>query len=101
MPYLPLNKEVLEQIVRGKLSRLEKLLTTRYKAEVIIEPCLIEEILRRATRAENGARMLEAIIEGQMLPPVSLALLNRLAHRETVTRIHLTVVDGQFSGEVE
>ncbi len=101
VPYLPLNKEVLEQIVRGKLSRLEKLLTTRYKAEVIIEPCLIEEILRRATRAENGARMLEAIIEGQMLPPVSLALLNRLAHRETVTRIHLTVVDGQFSGEVE
>ncbi|KJG10599.1 type VI secretion system ATPase TssH [Photobacterium kishitanii] len=101
VPYLPLNKEVLEQIVRGKLSRLEKLLTTRYKAEVIIEPCLIEEILRRATRAENGARMLEAIIEGQMLPPVSLDLLNRLAHREAITRIHLTVADGQFCGEVE
>ncbi|OBU28810.1 type VI secretion system ATPase TssH [Photobacterium kishitanii] len=101
VPYLPLNKEVLEQIVRGKLSRLDKLLTTRYKAEVIIEPCLIEEILRRATRAENGARMLEAIIEGQMLPPVSLALLNRLAHREAITRIHLTVADGQFCGEVE
>lgn len=101
VPYLPLNKEVLEQIVRSKLLRLEKLLTTRYKAEVIIEPCLIEEILRRATRAENGARMLEAIIEGQMLPPVSLALLNRLAHRETINRIHLTIVDGQFSGKVE
>ncbi|PST94457.1 type VI secretion system ATPase TssH [Photobacterium sp. NCIMB 13483] len=101
VPYLPLNKEVLEQIVRGKLSRLEKLLTTRYKAEVIIEPCLIEEILRRATRAENGARMLEAIIEGQMLPPVSLALLNRLAHREAINRIRLTVENGQFSGEVE
>ncbi len=68
---------------------------------MIIEPCLIEEILRRATRAENGARMLEAIIEGQMLPPVSLDLLNRLAHREAITRIHLTVADGQFCGEVE
>lgn len=101
VPYLPLDKEVLKQIVRSKLSRLEKLLTTRYKAEVIIEPCLIEEILRRATRAENGARMLEAIIEGQMLPPVSLALLNRLAHREAINRIRLTVENGQFSGEVE
>ena len=101
VPYLPLDKEVLKQIVRSKLSRLEKLLATRYKAGVIIDHCLIEEILRRATRAENGARMLEAIIEGQMLPPVSLALLNRLAHREAITRIRLTVENGQFCGEVE
>ncbi|HIF9075675.1 TPA: type VI secretion system ATPase TssH [Photobacterium damselae] len=101
VPYLPLNHDVLEKIVRGKLSRLEKLLVSRYKAEVVIEPCLIEEILGRATRSENGARMLEAIIEGQMLPPVSLALLNKLAHREAVTRICLTVVDGDFVGEVE
>jgi type VI secretion system protein VasG len=44
--------------------------------------------------------MLEAIIEGQMLPPISLALLDRLAARETVNRIHLSVVDGEFVGEV-
>ncbi|PSV40406.1 type VI secretion system ATPase TssH [Photobacterium sp. GB-36] len=101
VPYLPLNKDVLAQIVRGKLSRLEKLLTSRYKAEVVIEPCLVEEILVRATRSENGARMLEAIIEGQMLPPVSLALLNKLAHREAITRICLTVENGEFCSEVE
>ncbi|WP_318466722.1 type VI secretion system ATPase TssH [Photobacterium leiognathi] len=101
VPYLSLNKAVLTQIVDGKLVQLEKLLSTRYKADVVIESCIIEAILERATRAENGARMLEAIIEGQMLPPLSLALLNRLAHREAITRIRLTVEKGQFYSEVE
>ncbi|AVH33297.1 type VI secretion system ATPase TssH [Vibrio fluvialis] len=101
IPYMPLNKEVLELIVKGKLARLEKLFRDRYNAEVVIEDRLIEEILNRATRSENGARMLEAIIEGQLLPPVSLALLNKLAEKQPVHRIHLDAQDGEFKGEVE
>lgn len=101
VPYLPLGKEVLEQIIRGKLSRLEHVLTTRYKAEVFIDDALISEIMRLATRSENGARILEAIIEGQVLPPLSLELLNKLAAREEVQTVRLTVKDGVFVGEVE
>ncbi|MFA9394470.1 MAG: type VI secretion system ATPase TssH [Halodesulfovibrio sp.] len=101
VPYLPLGKEVLEQIIRGKLARLENVLTTRYKAEVFIDDALISEIMRLATRSENGARILEAIIEGQVLPPLSLELLNKLAAREEVQTVRLTVKDGVFVGEVE
>jgi type VI secretion system protein VasG len=101
IPYMPLGKEVLEEIVRAKLTRLETLLQSRYSATVIVDSSLIDEILLRATRAENGARMLEAIIDGQLLPPISLALLNKLADREPVKRIYLAAVDGEFIGEVE
>lgn len=101
IPYKPLSKEVLAEIVKGKLSRLETLFRQRYNAEVVIEERLIEEILTRATRSENGARMLEAIIEGQLLPPVSLALLNKLAAQQPVHRIHLDAVEGEFVGEVD
>ena len=101
VPYLPLGKEVLEQIIRGKLARLENVLMNRYKAEVFIDDALISEIMRLATRSENGARILEAIIEGQVLPPLSLELLNKLAAREDVKSVRLTVKDGEFVGEVE
>lgn len=101
VPYLPLNKDVLEKIVLGKLSSLEKLLRKRYSAEVEIDPALVQEILNRATRSENGARMLEAIIEGQVLPPISLALLNRLAEQQPVSRIFMTIEEGDFVGEIE
>lgn len=101
IPYLPLKKEVLAEIVQAKLKRLENLFKERYSAEVEIDESLIEEILKRATRSENGARMLEAIIEGQLLPPVSLALLNKLAERADVNRVYLGAQDGEFIGEVE
>jgi type VI secretion system protein VasG len=101
VPYLPLKPDVLEEIVRGKLSYLEDVLHRRYGADVVIDQDLVDEILTRATRSENGARMLEAIIEGQVLPPISLALLNRLAAQESVSRIYMTVTDGVFVGEVE
>jgi type VI secretion system protein VasG len=65
-----------------------------------LEKRLVEEILKRATRAESGARMLEAIIEGQLLPTVSLSILNRLAERKPIEKVYFDVVDGEFVGEV-
>ncbi|WP_394209178.1 type VI secretion system ATPase TssH [Enterovibrio calviensis] len=100
VPYLPLTGDTLQAIIKGKLQRLVKVFEQRYKAETDIDDALIGEIQRRATRAENGARMLEAIIEGQLLPPVSLALLNKLAARESVQRVRLTAEDGEFVSEV-
>ncbi|WP_028022093.1 type VI secretion system ATPase TssH [Enterovibrio calviensis] len=100
VPYLPLNGDTLHAIIKGKLQRLVKVFEQRYKAETDIDDALIGEIQRRATRAENGARMLEAIIEGQLLPPVSLALLNKLAAREPVQCVRLTAEDGEFVSEV-
>ena len=49
------------------------MLRSRFGAEVIIEPEVTDEIMSRVTRAENGARMLESVIDGNMLPPLSPA----------------------------
>ncbi|SIO32279.1 type VI secretion system ATPase TssH [Salinivibrio sp. ES.052] len=101
VPYVPLERDVLAEIVRGKLTHLENTFAQRYGATVDIDDSLIEEILKRATRSENGARMLEAIIEGQLLPPVSLALLNKLADKAQITGVRLFAENGEFKGEVE
>ena len=101
IPYLPLSRDVLSEIIKGKLSRLEHLFKNRYGASVNIESDLIDEILNRANRSENGARMLEAIIDGQLLPPISLALLNKLVDKEDITHISMFIRDGEFVGEVK
>ncbi|MBN3142516.1 type VI secretion system ATPase TssH [Pectobacterium brasiliense] len=101
IPYLPLAHDTMVEIVQGKLSRLVSLLQQRFGAEVIIENEVPEEILRLANRSENGARMLESVIDGALLPPVSLQLLQRMSAGEPVRRIHFRVEDGQFQTEVE
>jgi type VI secretion system protein VasG len=101
IPYLPLGHDTMVQIVGGKLNRLVTLLNERFGAEVTVEPSVAEEILRRANRSENGARMLESVIDGALLPPVSLQLLQRVAAGEPIARVRFAVVDHQFVAEVE
>lgn len=101
IPYLPLGHDTLVQIVGGKLNRLVKLLKERFGAEVVLESEVAEEILLRANRSENGARMLESVIDGALLPPVSLQLLQRLSAGEPINRVRFSVVDHQFVAEVE
>ncbi|WP_262947624.1 type VI secretion system ATPase TssH [Xenorhabdus indica] len=101
IPYLPLGHETLKTIIRAKLDRLDNLLSQRFNAEVTISDDVAEEILQRATRAENGARMLESIIDGALLPPVSLLLLQKMATGTPISAIRLTVAEHEFHAEVE
>lgn len=101
IPYLPLDHATLVEIVGGKLARLTSLLQSRFGAEVDINPQVHEEILRRANRSENGARMLESVIDGALLPPVSLQLLQRLSAGESVRKVSFGVAAGEFIAEVE
>ncbi len=101
VPYLPLSKETLSVIIAGKLARLDNVLRTRFGAEVVIEPEVTDEIMQRVTRAENGARMLESVIDGEMLPPLSLLLLQKMAANAAIARIVLGVADGAFTADVE
>ncbi len=100
VPYLPLGEDTLNRIVGDKLQRLADQIQARYHTEVVLEDGLVEAIRSRATRSENGARMLESIIEGELLPPVSLALLEKLAAREPVTKVTLGVEENKFTGIV-
>lgn len=100
VPYLPLGEDTLNRIVSDKLARLAEQIRTRYRTEVVVGEELVAAIRSRANRSENGARMLESIIEGELLPPVSLGLLEKLARREAVAEVRLGVTDGQFSGQV-
>jgi len=101
IPYLPLSKETLGTIIAGKLARLDNVLRSRFDAEVVIEAEVTDEIMSRVTRAENGARMLESVIDGDMLPPLSLLLLQKMASNTAIARIRLSATEGTFTADVE
>ncbi len=103
VPYLPLAGETLRNIVHAKLATLTKRIQARHRdAEITLDDALTDAICERATRSENGARMLESVIDGELLPPLSRALLARMAQRETVQRVSLGIdrTDGTFTAEV-
>lgn len=100
IPYLPLEQEVLVEIVDGKLNRLSALLKQRFGAEITLEEQVAQEILQRANRSEHGARILESVIDGALLPPLSLQLLQQMAAGVAVSHVYLGVEQGQFVARV-
>ncbi|WP_235040358.1 type VI secretion system ATPase TssH [Vreelandella profundi] len=103
VPYLPLDGDTLRDIAKAKLHTLATRIRERHRhADVALDDTLVDAICQRATRSENGARMLESVIDGELLPPLSRALLERMARREQVTRVALGVDAelGTFTAEV-
>ena len=99
--YNYLTTDVMQRIVKAKLAKLEKLVTERYKAQFTIAPNILEHIEQQCEADTNGARLVDAILEGQLLPPLSLALLQRIASGEKMTKIVLNFEEGEYHTCIE
>lgn len=101
VPYLPLSNTTMKEIVVYKLNQLKESLRERYNAQVVLSDLLVSSILEKITCVKNGARMIEAIIEGKLLPSLSLKILQKLSRSEQISNITLNVKgDGSFTSEV-
>lgn len=98
--YHYLTTDVMQRIVKAKLVKLEKLIAERYKATVTIAGNILKHIEQQCEADTNGARLVDAILEGQLLPPLSLALLQRIASGEKMSNITINFENGEYQVEI-
>lgn len=98
--YHYLTTDVMQRIVKAKLAKLEKLIAERYKATVTIAENILKHIEQQCEADTNGARLVDAILEGQLLPPFSLALLQRIASGEKMSNITINFENGEYLVEI-
>ena len=98
--YHYLTTDVMQRIVKAKLAKLEKLIAERYKATVTIAENILKHIEQQCEADTNGARLVDAILEGQLLPPLSLALLQRIARGEKMSNITINFENGEYLVEI-
>lgn len=98
--YHYLTTDVMQRIVKAKLAKLEKLIAERYKATVTIAENILKHIEQQCEADTNGARLVDAILEGQLLPPLSLALLQRIASGEKMSNITINFENGEYLVEI-
>ena len=55
---------------------------------------LIEEVAHRCTEVESGARNVDNILTNTLLPEISRQILSRMAERQGLAPIHVSVGDG-------
>jgi type VI secretion system protein VasG len=97
VPYFPIRDEAMKQIIRLKLGKIQRRLLESHQTEFTYDDSVVEEVGRRCTEVETGARNVDNILSNTLLPQISQQLLVRMAERQRIDRIHVTIgADGSF-----
>jgi type VI secretion system protein VasG len=94
VPYFPVRDEALKQIVRLKLGKIERRILETHRVALTHDEALIEEVAKRCTEVESGARNVDNILTNTLLPEISRQILGRLAERQKLGPIHVTIGGG-------
>ena len=98
VPYFPLSDEVIRQIVRLQLNKIQKRVKEAYKASFTYAPELVETIAARCKESSSGARNVENILSRSLLPELSAEVLARMAAGEGIANISVGIgPEGSFS----
>jgi type VI secretion system protein VasG len=79
VPFFPLPPEALKEIVRLKLNRLVARLFDSHRMGLVYEDSVVEQITNRCREVETGARNIDHIMQGTLLPKISTELLQRMS----------------------
>ncbi|HCE7029510.1 TPA: type VI secretion system ATPase TssH [Pseudomonas aeruginosa] len=101
VPYRYLDEDVLNEIIDSRLQRLQQQFRQRYDAALVVSDAARDELRARCGRHQNGARMLDASIDGELLPPLSLAVLQRLSRGGGIQLAEVNWSDGAFSARLD
>ena len=94
IPYFPIRDEALKHIIVLKLGKIQRRLQETHRIALTYDDGLIEEVARRCTEVESGARNVDNILTNTLLPEVSRQILSRMAERQSLAPIHVSVGDG-------
>jgi type VI secretion system protein VasG len=97
IPYLPIRDENMKLIINLKLGKIQRRIQENHKIALTYDGALVDEVARRCTEVESGARNVDNILTNTLLPEISRQLLGRMAEGESMERIHIGVgSDGAF-----
>ena len=84
---------MLRNIIQLQLKRIGQRLMENHRATLEFSDPVVDRILSRCHEAETGARNVDHILTGTILPDISRELLSRMAEERTVSRVEIQLSD--------
>src|SRR5690606_32804087 len=102
IPYFPVRDDNLKQIIRLKLSEVQRRMKAVHNLELEHDETLIEAVAARCTEVESGARNIDNILTNTLLPEISRRLLSFMVEGHKPERIRVGVQDdGDFEYHID
>ncbi len=97
VPFYPLGDEVLRNITKLQLGRIAARVRESHRAAFSYDEPLVNAVVSRCTEVESGARNIDNILTGSLLPEMSREFLSRMAEGRPIQKVHVSVDDvGKF-----
>ncbi len=97
VPYYPVGDEVLARIIELKLGRIRDRVCANHEAAFEWDAGLVEAVLARCTEVDSGARNVDHVLNGTLLPEIAGTVLATMAEGGAIARIKVgTGKDGGF-----
>ncbi len=100
VPYYPISDDVMREIIKLQLSRIGRRIAENHGAQFGYDEEVITEIVNRCKEVESGARNVDQILTGTLLPEMSGEFLSRMVTSQSVSRVHVGITDGGFRYEI-
>ena len=102
VPYYPIGDEVLANIIRLKLARIGARVLDNHKAAFEYDEALVEAVLKRCTEVDSGARNVDNVLNGTLLPEIADSVLARMADGGGIARVKVGATKaGKFKYLIE
>jgi type VI secretion system protein VasG len=97
IPYFPIRDEALRKIIVLKLAKIQKRLLETHRVELSYEDTLLDEVAKRCTEVESGARNVDNILTNTLLPEISNQILSQMVEGVKPGAIKVGIgADGTF-----
>ncbi|MCW3155242.1 type VI secretion system ATPase TssH [Achromobacter spanius] len=89
IPYFPVDDDALAHIIGLKLGRIARRVQATHRAVFEWDDALVEAVLARCTEVDTGARNVDHILNGSLLPEIAEQVLGRMAQGEAIAKIRV------------
>ena len=97
LPYFPLSDEAIKGIARLKMDKVVRRVAENYSAKMTYSDEVIDSIADRCTEVESGARNIDQILNGTLLPEMAAEFLAHMAEGDAIRAVDVSIAeDGRF-----
>jgi type VI secretion system protein VasG len=91
VPYFPLGDEVIRKIIGLQMKRIGERMQATHGVPFEYTQKVLDTIAGRCKEVESGARNVDQIITGTLLPSIAGEMLKRMAEGKTVERVKVDI----------
>ncbi|MBE7490529.1 MAG: type VI secretion system ATPase TssH [Planctomycetes bacterium] len=97
VPFFTIDEATLKEITDLKLSKIVKRMAATHDMKLVFEPSVRDAIAGRCKEVETGARNIDHIIRGNLLPTMSTQLLQKMSEGQMPASLSVGIGDnGEF-----